>query len=271
MKFEKRNFMGIELDVLVGHPEHELLFVATQVARAAGLKNPSHAVSNYQRCAGAPEGLIAWGEARQVYSQMIDPSNTHLAVRNLQAKSWLASESWLYVMLLRGHAPASEPFRKWVTEEVLPTIRKTGSYNAEESTNPIAMGIMDELKLLRMELKDLKEIVKSCFNAPSVPVKSPYEGTTKGTVHYHCDSRMVREAAEVIGLTRPVVDKLIPRVVLRIEDTLAARWEGPELEFETSSTMRKWTVYPTDWLKAQLTRQFVRSILQTTVNEAISK
>ncbi len=40
MKFEKRNFMGIELDVLVGHPEHDLLFVATQVARAAGLKNP---------------------------------------------------------------------------------------------------------------------------------------------------------------------------------------------------------------------------------------
>ncbi|WP_457253103.1 hypothetical protein [Pseudomonas juntendi] len=39
--------MGIELDVLVGHPEHELLFVATQVARAAGLKNPSTAVGNF--------------------------------------------------------------------------------------------------------------------------------------------------------------------------------------------------------------------------------
>lgn len=36
--FEKRNFMGIELDVLVGHPEHDLLFVVSQVARAAGLK-----------------------------------------------------------------------------------------------------------------------------------------------------------------------------------------------------------------------------------------
>ena len=95
-------------------PEHDLLFVATQVARAAGLKNPSHAVSNYQRCAGAPAGLVAWGEVRQVYSQMIDPSNTHLAVRNLQAKSWLASEEWVYSMLLKGHAPASEPFRKWV-------------------------------------------------------------------------------------------------------------------------------------------------------------
>lgn len=134
--------MGIELDVLVGHPEHDLLFVATQVARATGLKNPSHAVSNYQRCAGQPAGLISWESVRQAYHQMIDPSNTHLAVRNLQARSWLASEEWVYSMLLKGHAPASEPFRKWVTEEVLPTIRKTGSYSAEESTNPIAMGII---------------------------------------------------------------------------------------------------------------------------------
>lgn len=39
-----------------------------------------------------------------------------------------------------GHCPASEPFRKWVTEEVLPTIRKTGKYNAEESSDPIALG-----------------------------------------------------------------------------------------------------------------------------------
>ncbi|NNA05079.1 hypothetical protein HBN72_23930 [Pseudomonas lundensis] len=45
-------------------------------------------------------------------------------------------------MLLRGRAPASEPFRKWVTEEVLQTIRKTGPYSAGESTNPIAMGII---------------------------------------------------------------------------------------------------------------------------------
>ncbi|PMU87909.1 hypothetical protein C1Y30_20395 [Pseudomonas sp. GW704-F3] len=44
--FEKRNFMGIELDVLVGHPEHDLLFVATQVALAAQMKNPKQSVND---------------------------------------------------------------------------------------------------------------------------------------------------------------------------------------------------------------------------------
>ncbi|POG05891.1 hypothetical protein BGP84_23810 [Pseudomonas putida] len=63
--------------------------------------------------------------------------------------------------MFAGRLPQTEPFRKWVTEEVLPTIRKTGSYNAAESSNPIAVGIMDELKLLRGELVELKEIVKA--------------------------------------------------------------------------------------------------------------
>jgi len=33
--------MGIELDVLVGHPQHEVLFVATKMARGAALKKTS--------------------------------------------------------------------------------------------------------------------------------------------------------------------------------------------------------------------------------------
>lgn len=37
--------MGAQLDVLIGHPEHDLLFIATQVGRLAGLKNPSNIAS----------------------------------------------------------------------------------------------------------------------------------------------------------------------------------------------------------------------------------
>ena len=261
--------MGIELDVLVGHPVHDLLFVATQVARAAGLKDPGSSIRTSKR--RLPNGTVTLSSltALSAVSLPKEPNGCSLRVTTV-----LMPESTVYDMLLKGHAPASEPFRKWVTEEVLPTIRKTGSYNAEESTNPIAMGIMDELKLLRMELKDLKDIVKSgllAASAPKVVVKSPYEGTTKGTAHYHCDARMIREAAEVLGLTRPVVDKMVPRVMLRVESRLRTMWTGPELEFETSSTGKKWTVYPTNWLKQQLTREFVRSSLQAIVNEVMAK
>lgn len=157
--FEKRNFMGIELDVLVGHPEHDLLFVATQVAGAAGLKSPSANVSDYRKTERGAEGALTLRDALILEKSISVPKDG--LGRTYRSTTALGSESWVYQLLLRGHAPASEPFRKWVTEEVLPTIRKTGQYNAAESSDPIAVGIMDELKLLRGELVELKEIVKA--------------------------------------------------------------------------------------------------------------
>jgi len=38
------------------------------------------------------------------------------------------NESGLYTLIIRSNKPEARPFRKWVTSEVLPAIRKTGSY-----------------------------------------------------------------------------------------------------------------------------------------------
>lgn len=129
--------MGIELDVLVGHPEHDLLFVATQVARAAGLKDPGGSIRNAKR--KNLEGCL-------YLSGLMDKSSMSLPKEpngaSLRTTTVLMTEAKVYDMMLKGKAPQTEPFRRWVTEEVLPTIRKTGKYDAESSTNPIAMGLM---------------------------------------------------------------------------------------------------------------------------------
>ena len=41
--------MGIELDVLVGHPDHDLLFIGAQVAAAAGLVNATGSLGNFRQ------------------------------------------------------------------------------------------------------------------------------------------------------------------------------------------------------------------------------
>ena len=41
----------------------------------------------------------------------------------------IINESGLYNVILRSDKPEAKPFRKWVTSEVLPSIRKTGAYN----------------------------------------------------------------------------------------------------------------------------------------------
>ena len=47
------------------------------------------------------------------------------------------NESGLYSVILRSDKPAAKPFRKWVTSEVLPSIRKNGGYIAgQEQLSP---------------------------------------------------------------------------------------------------------------------------------------
>ncbi|TLX62144.1 hypothetical protein DN820_17590 [Stutzerimonas nosocomialis] len=153
MQFTKQSFMGIELDILVGHPEHDILFIATQVARAAGLKNASYAASTNAKRYGHTKAI----QVGVLLGSMEIPQTLQF---NLQKTSWLFTDSATYEMLLRGHAPASEPFRKWVTEEVLPSIRKTGAYNVNESTTVEGQQFAGELAALHAEVAGLKGMIQ---------------------------------------------------------------------------------------------------------------
>lgn len=119
---------------------HELLFVATQVAKASGLPNPSQSAKDFARSRHAHGGFITFGSVQgQIGNYLTCPPVDSIS-RKLKEGALFFTEVCLFTMLLRGHSTASEPFRKWGTEEVLPTIRKTGSYSAEQSTSPIAVG-----------------------------------------------------------------------------------------------------------------------------------
>ena len=49
----------------------------------------------------------------------------------------IISESGLYALIMRSNKPQAKHFRKWVTSEVLPAIRKTGGYmSAKETDTP---------------------------------------------------------------------------------------------------------------------------------------
>jgi prophage antirepressor-like protein len=48
--------------------------------------------------------------------------------RAIAATTIIISESGLYSLVLRSRRPEAKRFRKWITSEVLPAIRKTGVY-----------------------------------------------------------------------------------------------------------------------------------------------
>lgn len=68
----------------------------------------------------------------------------------------IISESGLYNVILRSDKPEAKPFRKWVTGEVLPAIRKTGAYNAKADKPSKALEIKERNSRVRLSNQFLK-------------------------------------------------------------------------------------------------------------------
>lgn len=65
-----------------------------------------------------------------------------------QGETNFITESGLYAVILRSDKPNAKKFRKWVTSEVLPSIRKTGSYQKKLSPQEmmrIQLGMLDDV------------------------------------------------------------------------------------------------------------------------------
>ena len=74
------------------------------------------------------------------------------------------NEDGLYDVILDSRKPEAKAFRKWITSEVLPSIRKTGSYAVKNiSRKELALMIIqqeEEMEVLRLENKKKEETMK---------------------------------------------------------------------------------------------------------------
>lgn len=50
-------------------------------------------------------------------------------LRSLEGETWFVTESGLYTVILNSRSEKAKPFRRWITHEVLPSIRKQGYYS----------------------------------------------------------------------------------------------------------------------------------------------
>lgn len=93
------------------------LFVAIDVASALGFQKPSNAVSQHVDS----EDLI-----KQEITDKLGRAQTINCV----------NESGLYALIFGSKLESAKRFKRWVTSEVLPAIRKTGRYEAQETITP---------------------------------------------------------------------------------------------------------------------------------------
>ena len=94
------------------------LFIAQQVCKILGYAKPQNAVA--QHC--DPEDVTK--------VEMLDRLNRKQLVN-------CVNESGLYALIFGSKLPKAKQFKRWVTNEVLPTIRKQGCYSAQEQDNAL--------------------------------------------------------------------------------------------------------------------------------------
>lgn len=99
----------------LGTPEHPL-FVALDVCSALGYAKARNAVAQHVD----PEDLI---------KSDIDTNGGRQTIN-------CVNESGLYALIFGSKLESAKRFKRWVTSEVLPTIRKTGRYEAQETITP---------------------------------------------------------------------------------------------------------------------------------------
>ena len=104
MIFQSPEFGQIRTVEVNGEP----WLVGKDVARALGYQNPSKALSDHV--------------------EDEDKLNNESLLSLGQRGGWLINESGLYSLVLSSKLPGAKKFRRWVTSEVLPSIRKTGGY-----------------------------------------------------------------------------------------------------------------------------------------------
>jgi hypothetical protein len=81
-----------------------------------------------------------------------------------QPNSIYLNESGLYNMIIQSKMPKAQKFRKWVTSDVLPSIRKYGSYKLKTKYETELNDVLNDLKFLKKENEILKnDMKKECF------------------------------------------------------------------------------------------------------------
>ena len=104
--FNNEEFGEVRTVVLNSEP----MFCLADVCKALGIKN-----------------------ATDVAKRLDDDERTRLNLGR-QGETNFVTESGLYAVILRSDKPNAKKFRKWITGEVLPSIRKTGSYGKPMTT-----------------------------------------------------------------------------------------------------------------------------------------
>ena len=141
-------------DVRIIEENGKVLFCGKDVAKALGYAKPRNAINTH--CRGALK--------RGVGVQTGVKADGSPAIQHIEAI--FIPEGDLYRLITHSKLPAAERFEKWVFDEVLPTIRKTGGYGAA-----VDMALLTQViaQTVRITVTELLPYIAQSQRGASVP------------------------------------------------------------------------------------------------------
>ncbi|MDN5388742.1 Bro-N domain-containing protein [Bacillus sp. LB7] len=74
--------------------------------------------------------VLEFSETAQMTRHLDSEEVMSVKLTGMNMNSTLINEAGLYSVILRSRKPEAKQFKRWITHEVIPTIRKTGGYAA---------------------------------------------------------------------------------------------------------------------------------------------
>lgn len=100
----------------------------------------------------------------------------------------IVSEAGLYALILKSRKPEAKSFKRWVTHEVLPSIRETGGYVFSDGTEDedvlVARGLLAAQRMIERRDKIIAELRPKALLAEAVVEPSPICYTVSECARY---------------------------------------------------------------------------------------
>lgn len=126
-------------------------FVGNDIARCLGYENLGNAV---KRFVDDEDSIILTSDCKSMGFKINPLINQ--AVREIK----LINESGMYSLIMSSKMESAKKFKKWVTSEVLPSIRKTGSYSMP-SKNELPSDYIEALEALLKSEKEKRALAEA--------------------------------------------------------------------------------------------------------------
>lgn len=142
--------------------------------------------------------VLELGNLHSSLAQLDDDERSLHSVESGQRSMSIVSEPGLYSLILRSRKPQAKAFKRWITHEVIPSLRRTGSYSIEPAAPrlPDLTTPQGVLALAQQFTRTAEQLVEADRKLKELEPKALAHDTLMAAQE---GDVLVRQAAKVLG------------------------------------------------------------------------